>query len=41
MTVKEFHATPKRFKSVDEFMELMEKGQPFAEREFYYDESEY
>ena len=41
MTVKEFHTTPKRFKSVDEFMELMEKGQSFAEREFYYDESEY
>lgn len=41
MTVKEFHAVPKRFKSVDEFMELMDKGETFAEREFYYDESDY
>ena len=41
MTVEEFHQKPKRFTSVDEFMELMEKGEPFAEREFYYDESEY
>jgi ADP-ribose pyrophosphatase YjhB (NUDIX family)/predicted transcriptional regulator len=41
MTVEEFHQVPKRFKSVDEFMELMEAGIPFAEREFYYDESDY
>lgn len=41
MTVEEFHKMPKRFTSVDEFMELMEKGEPFAEREFYYEESEY
>lgn len=41
MTVEEFHEKPKRFTSVDEFMELMEKGEPFAEREFYYEESEY
>jgi ADP-ribose pyrophosphatase YjhB (NUDIX family)/predicted transcriptional regulator len=41
MTVEEFHKVPKRFKSVDEFMELMDTGVPFAEREFYYDESEY
>jgi ADP-ribose pyrophosphatase YjhB (NUDIX family) len=41
MTVEEFHKKPKRFTSVDEFMDLMEKGEPFAEREFYYEESEY
>jgi ADP-ribose pyrophosphatase YjhB (NUDIX family)/predicted transcriptional regulator len=41
MTVEEFHKVPKRFKSVDEFMELMDTGVTFAEREFYYDESEY
>jgi len=41
MTVDEFHKMPKRFNSVDEFMELMDSGQTFAEREFYYDESEY
>ena len=41
MTVEEFHQQPKRFNSVDEFTELMERGETFAEREFYYDESEY
>jgi 8-oxo-dGTP diphosphatase len=41
MTVEEFHGMSKRFNSVDEFMELMDKGETFAEREFYYDESEY
>jgi ADP-ribose pyrophosphatase YjhB (NUDIX family)/predicted transcriptional regulator len=41
MTVEEFHQVPKRFRSVDEFMELMDKGETFTEREFYYDESEY
>jgi len=41
MTVEEFHAQPKRFNSVDEFTALMEQGESFAEREFYYDESEY
>lgn len=41
MTVDEFHKMPKRFNSVDEFMELMDSGKTFAEREFYYDESEY
>jgi ADP-ribose pyrophosphatase YjhB (NUDIX family)/predicted transcriptional regulator len=41
MTVDEFHKMPKRFNSVDEFMELMDSGRTFAEREFYYDESEY
>lgn len=41
MTVEEFHQQPKRFTSVDEFVELMDKGETFAEREFYYDESEY
>lgn len=41
MTMEEFHAQPKRFNSVDEFMELMERGENFVERTFYYDESEY
>jgi len=41
MTVEEFHQQPKRFNSVDEFMELMDQGETFAERTFYYDESEY
>lgn len=41
MTVEEFHQQPKQFASVDEFMALMDQGETFAEREFYYDESEY
>lgn len=41
MTHEEFTTMPKRFKSVDEFLELIDKGETFAEREFYYDESEY
>lgn len=41
MTVDEFHTCEKRFESVDEFMALMDSGVTFAEREFYYDESEY
>lgn len=41
MTQAEFHQQEKRFESVDEFMDLMDQGVTFAEREFYYDESEY
>lgn len=41
MTHEEFRTMPKRFESVDEFVELMDRGETFAEREFYYDESEY
>lgn len=41
MTHEEFRTMPKRFTSVDEFLELMDKGEPFAERKFYYDESDY
>ncbi len=41
MTQAEFHQQEKRFESVDEFMDLMDRGVTFAEREFYYDESEY
>lgn len=41
MTQAEFEAQDKRFKSVDEFKQLMDAGVPFAEREFYYDKSEY
>lgn len=41
MTFDEFHRQPKRFSSVDEFTRLMDDGEHFAEREFYYDEEEY
>lgn len=41
MTKAEFHQQEKRFESVDEFMDLMDNGETFAEREFYYDQSEY
>lgn len=41
MTHEEFMTMPKRFKSVDEFLELIDRGETFAEREFHYDESEY
>lgn len=41
MTQAEFHKQEKRFESVDEFMDLMDQGVSFAEREFYYDKSEY
>jgi ADP-ribose pyrophosphatase YjhB (NUDIX family) len=41
MTDEEFHQQPKRFVSVDDFMALIDRGEHFAEREFYYDESEY
>lgn len=41
MTHKEFTTKEKRFKSVDEFLELIDKGESFVEREFFYDETEY
>ncbi len=41
MTDAEFHRQPKRFVSVDDFMDLIDKGVGFMERDFYYDESEY
>ncbi len=41
MTEQEFMSLSKRFTNVDDIMQLMEKGERFAEREFYYDESEY
>ena len=41
MTHREFTRMPKRFKSVDEFLDLIDRGDHFAEREFYYNESEY
>lgn len=41
MTEEEFHQTPKRFTSVDEFIVLLDEGVSFVEREFYYDDSEY
>lgn len=41
MTHEEFAEQPKRFTSVDEFKTLMDAGAMVAEREFYYDESEY
>lgn len=41
MTVEEFHQQPKRFVSVDDFTDLMQRGIHYVEREFYYDESDY
>lgn len=41
MTHEEFMQQPKRFKSVDDFKELMDRGEHFHEREFYYEEDEY
>lgn len=41
MTHEEFQSQPKRFKSVDEFKSLMDAGEVFAEKSFYYDKSEY
>ena len=41
MTHEEFERQEKRFKSVDEFKELIDAGEPFAERNFYYDSTEY
>lgn len=41
MTEDEFHKQEKRFSSVDEFLELIDAGETIAEREFYYDETEY
>lgn len=41
MTHEEFTTMPKRFESVDEFLELIDRGEGFAEREFHYEESEY
>jgi len=41
MTDEEFHKQPKRFVSVDDFMNLMDQGETFVERDFYYSESDY
>jgi len=41
MTEDEFHRQPKRFVSVDDFVALIDAGKAYAEREFYYDESDY
>lgn len=41
MTIADFHKQPKRFESVDDFTDLMARGVHYAEREFYYDETEY
>lgn len=41
MTIEEFHRQDKRFTSVDDFTQLMEDGETFAEREYYYDKAEY
>ncbi|HET6746533.1 MAG TPA: NUDIX domain-containing protein [Candidatus Saccharimonadales bacterium] len=41
MTIEEFHQQPKRFVSVDDFTDLMQRDIHYAERQFYYDESEY
>jgi 8-oxo-dGTP pyrophosphatase MutT (NUDIX family) len=41
MTEDAFHLQPKRFASVDDFTALMDQGERFIERKFYYDETEY
>jgi ADP-ribose pyrophosphatase YjhB (NUDIX family) len=41
MTHEEFTTKEKRFTSVDEFLVLIDKGETFVEREFFYDETEY
>jgi 8-oxo-dGTP pyrophosphatase MutT (NUDIX family) len=41
MTNEEFHQQPKRFDSVDDFIDLIDSGIGFTEKEFYYDETEY
>lgn len=41
MTHEEFSMKEKRFRSVDEFLVLIDEGVTFAEREFFYDETEY
>lgn len=41
MTHEEFVGKKKRFTSVDEFLELIDGGETFVEREFYYDATEY
>lgn len=41
MTHEEFTTKEKRFTSVDEFLELIDTGQSFVEREFFYDDTEY
>lgn len=41
LTQEHFNQLPKTFASVNEFSSLIEAGETFAEREFYYDESEY
>jgi 8-oxo-dGTP diphosphatase len=41
MTIEEFHKQEKRFTNVDVCIELMEAGERFVEREYYYDKSEY
>ena len=41
MTQEEFLLTEKRFESAHEFVELVDKGVTYHERDFTYDESEY
>ncbi len=41
MTFEEFRAMPKRFTNLDNFLEMINRGEVFAEHEFYYDESDY
>ena len=41
MTMEELLAQPRRFVSIDDMQELIDNGEHFVEREFYYDESEY
>jgi len=41
MTQEEFMQTEKRFESAHEFVELIDKGITYHERDFIYDDSEY
>ena len=41
MTLADFRRKKKRFKSVDEFFDLMEHGILFSERDAYYETQEY
>jgi 8-oxo-dGTP diphosphatase len=41
MTIEEFSKTSKHFSSIDDFIALIDQDAPMAEREFYYDKSEY
>lgn len=41
MTLEEFRKQPKRFSNVDELLDLLDRGDIFADRKYFYDASEY